>query len=378
MPGAQSDGEPGAAKLGGGNRGRDAGVRRLLALVVGDETVASTRHRVLGYLDALRGAGIRPEVRFEPAYPAGPISFRLARLLELLAATRPVGADLVLVHRRTFPPLFARRLARSGAPMVWDLDDALDLPPPSVADRPGLRRRYRRNFEATAEVADLAVCGNLEIAGRLPHERFEILPTPVDTRRFHPDALRRTEEPVLGWVGHGDNLSFLESLVEPLREVARRVPGLRLIVVADRPPRLDGVEVEFRRWTLESELSCFEGIRVGLMPLQDTPWTRAKCSFKLLQYMALGMPVVASPVGMNREVVSDGATGLTADGPQEWADAMTRLLVDVELAHRLAQEGRRLVERRFDVAVLAPRFVSVLEHVLDARVPSEGPAREQG
>ncbi len=344
----------------------------LLALVVGDRTTASTRHRVLAYLNTMREAGFLPNVRFEPAPTGARLRDRMRRLTELFITTGRPRTNLVLVHRRTFPPLFARRLGRAGAPVVWDLDDALDLPPPSVAERPAVCRRYRRNFVATADIMDRAICGNLEIAGRLPHRRFEILPTPVDARRFHPGALRPSAEPVLGWVGHSDNLAYLEALAAPLREVAGRVPGLRVVVVADRSPRLDGLDVEFRRWTLESELTCFEGIRVGLMPLPDTPWTRAKCSFKMIQYMALGIPVVASPVGMNRNVVTDGVTGLTAERPQDWVEAMTRLLIDADLSRRLAHEGRALVERRFDVAVLAPRFTAILESVLADRRAAVG------
>ena len=345
---------------------------RLLALVVGDHTTASTRYRVLAYLDAMREAGFMPDVRFEPAPTGGRLRNRLHRLAELVVTTHRPPADLVLVHRRTFPPFFARRLGRAGVPVVWDLDDAVDLPPPSVAERPGLRTRYRRNFIATAEIADRAICGNPEIADRLPHDRFEILPTPVDAHRFRAAALRPTTELTLGWVGHSDNLAFLEALADPLREVARRVPGLRVIVAADRPPRLEGIDVEFRRWALATEVSCFEGIRVGMMPLPDTPWTRAKCSFKILQYMALGIPVVASPVGMNREVVTDGVTGLTAERPQDWVEAMTSLLIDADLSRRLAHEGRALVERRFDVAVLAPRFTAILEAVLADRRAAVG------
>ncbi len=98
----------------------------------------------------------------------------------------------------------------------------------------------------------------------------------------------------------------------PLRELASRHPDFKLIVVADRPPRLEGLPLEFRRWSLEGELECFRDIGIGLMPLDDTPWTRAKCAFKLLQYMALGVPAVVSPVGMNRDVVAPGENALLA------------------------------------------------------------------
>jgi len=177
--------------------------------------------------------------------------------------------------------------------------------------------------------------------------------------------LKLPAEPVVGWVGHSDNLPFLEALAGPLREVARRHPRFRLVVVADRPPVLGGIPIEFRRWTLKNEVSCFSDMAVGLMPLEDTPWTRAKCAFKLLQYMALGIPTVGSPVGMNREVVEHDSNGLLASTPDDWVCAVDRLLDDGPLRRRLAEAGRRTVEDQFSLDVVSPKLVRLLDDVID-------------
>jgi hypothetical protein len=129
---------------------------------------------------------------------------------------------------------------------------------------------------------------------------------------------------------------------------------------------IDEVPVEFEPWSLETEVSCFDGMAVGLMPLDDSPWTRAKCSFKLLQYMALGIPAVASPVGMNREVMEDGVNALVASSSSDWFDAIDRLLSDRELAARIARAGRDTVEQRYSLAVLSPKLVGVLAECLGA------------
>jgi glycosyltransferase involved in cell wall biosynthesis len=171
---------------------------------------------------------------------------------------------------------------------------------------------------------------------------------------------------VLGWVGHSDNLPYLERLDGVLGEIARRRPDTRLVVVADRPPRLAGIEVEFRRWRLEDEVSCFGGIGVGLMPLDDGPWTRGKCAFKALQYMALGIPTVASPVGMNREVIRDGETGLLPADEQAWVAALERLLAEPAFAARIGAAGRRTVEQRYALDVVSRRLVEILRERLTA------------
>jgi glycosyltransferase involved in cell wall biosynthesis len=149
----------------------------------------------------------------------------------------------------------------------------------------------------------------------------------------------------------------------PLREIARRHEGFRLIVVADREPSIPGVEIEYRRWSLETEISCFDGIGVGVMPLDDTPWARGKCAFKAIQYMALGVPCVVSPVGANRELVTHGENGLLAGNADEWVDALDALLSSQELARRLGAEGRRTVLGSYSLEVVSRRLVKLLRAV---------------
>jgi glycosyltransferase involved in cell wall biosynthesis len=135
-------------------------------------------------------------------------------------------------------------------------------------------------------------------------------------------------------------------------------------VVADREPDLPGLPVDFRRWRLEDEVDCFSSISVGLMPLGDDAWTRAKCSFKLLQYMALGIPSVASPVGMNADVVRHGENGLLATGNDSWVDGIDALLRDRESADRMARAARATVERDYSLDATAPALINILRSLL--------------
>ena len=339
-------------------RGR---TRRLVIRAVGDERVASTRYRVLAHRDALEEAGFATEVRLQTA-PQSKLGRIPARLAELVADTwGSLPADILIIHRRTYPPFFARRQRRPGVPLVFDFDDALYLPPPSAPQDERTRARFRRYFLATVAAADLVLCGNRELASQVPNGRTAILPTPVDCELFRPDSVKPATDPVVGWVGHADNLPFLEALADPLREVARRHPNFRLVVVSDRQPKIDGVRVEFRPWKIEDEVRCFDGIRVGLMPLDDTPWTRAKCAFKALQYMALGIPPVVSPVGMNSEIVVDGDNGFVAARPEEWVRSIDTLLSDNAMANRLAGAARKTVELEFSLTVMSRRLVAMLE-----------------
>jgi len=343
----------------------------LVFRAVGDERVASTRYRVLAHRDALEKAGFATEIQLQKR-PRRWAERHISRLAELVSDTwGPLSADILFIHRRTYPPVFARRLRRHGASVVFDFDDALYLPPPSAPQDRRTRTRYRRNFLSTVAEADVVICGNSELAQQVPENRTEILPTPVDCERFHPDAVKATEAPVVGWVGHADNIPFLESLEEPLREVARRHPDFRLVVVADRPPKIDGVPIEFRVWNLENEISCFDGIKVGLMPLDDTPWTRAKCAFKALQYMALGIPTIASPVGMNRDVIEEGVNGFLATSPSDWAERLRGLLDNPDLCSRFAEKGRRTVVEQYSLERISSRLISLLGGLLEQSTSAE-------
>ncbi len=341
---------------------------RLHVFAVGDETVASTRYRILAHLESLREAGFETEVSRQARRPAS----RLLRLplrvfdeLRDLAATP--GADLLLIQRRCYPPVAAKTLRARGLPIVFDVDDAVYLPSPTEQQTHKMMRRYRRNFDATAAIADLVLCGNRELATNVGHQRTMILPTAIDCERFHPNAIGRTEDSTVGWVGHSGSMPYLEALAEPLRWLAEKHPGFRLVVVADRPPRLDGVPVEFREWRLENEVSCFEGMRVGIMPLPDTLWNRAKCAFKLIQYMALGIPSVGSPVGMNKEVIRHGENGFLAKSATDWLICIDELLSQGEVARRIAAAGRRTVEEEYSLPIVSRRMITALDRVLEDR-----------
>jgi glycosyltransferase involved in cell wall biosynthesis len=256
--------------------------------------------------------------------------------------------------------------------VIFDVDDALYLPSPTEPQTEAARDRYRRNFDGTAGVADLVLCGNAEIAAQVPHDRTVILPTAIDVERFRPTAVEPGEGLTAGWVGHSSNLGFLEALADPLREIVHRHPGFRLIVVADRPPRMEELPIEFRRWSLDDEVTCFRGMDIGLMPLPDTPWTRAKCAFKLLQYMAFALPAIASPVGMNREVVEHGGNALFAASDQEWVTNLERLICERELRRRLGAAGRETVITRYSLGAVSAALVARLHEVLAGARPAPG------
>lgn len=282
---------------------------------------------------------------------AGTASVAYARRAARLA--RRGAADLVVVERQLFPYLPAcleAPLFRGRTPVVLELDDAIYL-----------TRGHGEKLRRLVAEARLVIVGNAELArfaGPIARA-VAIVPTVVDTERMPvrlgPGARERL---VIGWIGLPYNLSALERLAGPLARLAREVP-IEVCVISSAAPRLPGVPVRLVRWTAEREGSLLADLDIGVMPLPDDAWSRGKCGLKLLQYMAAGVPAVASPVGVNRDIVVDGENGRLASTDDEWLDALRHLARSPIERARLGRAGRRTVETRYSLAVWLPRLAAL-------------------
>lgn len=242
------------------------------------------------------------------------------------------------------------------SPLVLDVDDAIwcTWPLGCASARMSARR------------SALVLAGNATLAGWFSDyaRRVEIVPTAVDVDRFVPIA--GSDSPAtltLGWIGSGSNLAYVQDIVPALSEVMRRRSDVKLRIVSDVAPRLSGLQgarVEYLPWSAEGEVEAIQGMDIGLMPLPDNDWTRGKCSFKMLQYLACGKPAVVSPVGMNEEVLVQAEVGLGPRNKDEWVDALVALIDDSRERGRLGANGRRLVERRYAAKVIADRIAGLL------------------
>ena len=165
----------------------------------------------------------------------------------------------------------------------------------------------------------------------------------------------------------------LHCLQAHLAAASQRSPGLELRVICDRFPRLAGVRVVGRRWSSATEAAQLAECDVGISWLPDDPWSRGKCGLKVLQYMAAGLPVVANPVAMNRQMVVHGRTGLLVNTPEEWASAIRRLATDPPLRQRMGAAGRELVERQYSVPRWGPDFATLVVQAADRAAAAAKP-----
>jgi glycosyltransferase involved in cell wall biosynthesis len=154
-------------------------------------------------------------------------------------------------------------------------------------------------------------------------------------------------------------------IVAPVLKELQDKGLIKFRVVCSQPPRLPGLTVEFRPWQLEQEVELLQDCHIGIMPLPDTEWARGKCALKLLQYMSVGMAAVASPVGVNREIISDGETGYLAVTEQDWRARLTRLCQDAVLREQMGRAARTAVEERYSLNAWGPRLAKQYQEIAD-------------
>ncbi|MEO6436554.1 MAG: glycosyltransferase family 4 protein [Tepidisphaeraceae bacterium] len=268
----------------------------------------------------------------------------------------------VLLQRKLLDPTDARLLRRAARRIFYDIDDAVMY----HAHRVGWFSQWRTNrrFEATTRILDHVVCGNEYLAAmfRQRGRSVTVLPTCVDPDRYRVKELAAPTELVsLVWIGSHSTLPYLAEQMPAIREAAKRTP-IKLVVIADRAIDDAGVPLEHVSWSVETESESLSRGDIGIAPTPDDRWTRGKCGFKIIQYMAAGLPVIASPIGANAEIVRVNETGLLATTPMEWTDAIVRLAGDAELRQRMGRAGRERAEREYSLTRAADVWADLLAH----------------
>lgn len=280
--------------------------------------------------------------------------------------------DVVFLYRELAPfgpPVLERLLARRGIPFVYDFDDAIFLPNVSDVNRTFAALKWVSKTATICRLAHHVTVGNAYLSeyARRHARQVSVVPTTIDTEVYPvKPSVEVRDIPVIGWSGSVSTAKHLRTVGNALRRLAERVK-FRLKVVGDEGVMLRGVDVESKRWHAEAEVGDLRAFDIGIMPLPDDDWSRGKCGLKALQYMAVGVPTVASPVGVNREIIEDGHNGFLARGEDDWVDKLLWLLGDEALRARFAKEGRRTVEERYSARVQAPRVLEILERA-SARV----------
>jgi glycosyltransferase involved in cell wall biosynthesis len=268
--------------------------------------------------------------------------------------------------------LAARVLKR---PMVLDLDDATYVSYTSPTyGKLGKALKWAGKTDDLITWATLVTCGNRAIADyvRSKGAISRIIPTVVDTEVFRPTRRRQQSVPVLGWIGTHSTFPYLETIFPVLQDLAwTHRFKVKIVGAGVKEVKIPGVEVESLEWRLERELEDFQSLDIGLYPVDSgmyaENWASGKSGFKAIQYMALGIPYVASPVGAIKDIGEEGITHLNATTKEEWREALHRLLSDSGLREEMGTAGRHHCVENYSLAEQAKKLAEVLREAATAR-----------
>lgn len=350
-------------------------VPRILFFTKYSRAGASSRYRTFQFLPYLQEAGLHCEVAplFDDRYlatkyqlgQAHPMDVARALARRLLQLFRVRQFDLLVLEYELlpyFPAWVEQLLARHGVRYAVDYDDALFH---QYDQHPGrlVRSVLADKIANVMRAASLVTVGNEYLADyaiRAGAKWVEQVPTVVDHRKYAARPAGTTDDAVtIGWIGSPATAKYLQAISEPLASACRST-GARVRLIGAGADALPGIPADIQAWDEATEAESIAAFDIGIMPLADGPWERGKCGFKLIQYMACGVPVIASPVGVNRRIVEHGVHGFLASSAKEWVEAITGLAADASARARMGAQGRLRVEDFYSTQVVAPRIVRLL------------------
>lgn len=311
---------------------------------------ASFRLRIHDHLDYLQEHGLQCDVS---ALPKGTLAkWRFFKSLR--------NYDVVFNHRKCLNFWDSLMFWHYCPKTIFDFDDAIM----HNSSKPW--RKYSRRFRLfrrTALKTDIMIAGNETLANiaRKYCGNVHVLPTGLDLLEYsEAKPLRKDGRIRLVWIGSASTLPYLKKLRPVLEKIGRSYENVELRIIADEFFELENMTVDKRRWALETQASDLVECDIGLACMPDDIFTRGKCGFKILQYFAAGLPVIASPVGVNKEFVEQSNAGILAVTDEQWEAAIKKAIVDIDSFRLLGQNGKDFVEK-FDRSVISQKLCQIIK-----------------
>jgi glycosyltransferase involved in cell wall biosynthesis len=347
-------------------------VKKVLFVIFGGANKPSCRYRVFQFLDHIHESPARfqyktistPQksaTRHYPRFLRGVMhAIELVKFYLLILYYCIRWADKAFIQKTVLPKIVMELVIKSKTPFIYDFDDAIYVP--FSTTKSSKKSRIKNNALAfLLKNAETVIAGNQvlqEYALRFRSE-CEVIPTVIDLQKYSVQKDYHSFNYSIGWIGTSQNLVFLNQIAQPLRVLRQEFPQLKLLVICDKPYELDDIVIN-KPWGKETEISDMLLMDIGIMPLSDDEWTRGKCSFKAIQYMALGIPAIASPVGMNMEVIKNGVNGYLADTEEEWIIKLRNTICNQSLRQTFSLLGREQVETKYSLQAWLDRWFQIV------------------
>ena len=312
------------------------------------------RFRVEQYFPSMRGRGIEP--KWQPF---------LGTLKERLASYGSLPSyDVVCIQRRLFSPFEFYHIRKRSKKILLDLDDAIMYRSSGSWIPYSFSRWFK--FRRMVKGSDVVTVGNRflreEVLKVDREKEVALIPTCVDTSLYpRKKEVSDSSEFILGWIGTRGNLKYLKRLEPVFERIGQKFSHVRLKIVSNDFYDPSSLPVIKKPWRLEDENEDLISFDIGLMPLDDDLWSKGKCGLKIIQYLSVGVPVVCTPVGINRDIVNHGENGFWATSPEEWVSQLSALIQDRGLRRKMGLQGIATVEKGYSLAVTSGKFLKVLE-----------------
>jgi glycosyltransferase involved in cell wall biosynthesis len=344
------------------------------------DTAPGQRFRYEQYLNILKEQGYKIQISSflsESAYrllykPGKTIQKFLGVVAGIIRrfATLPIiaTADFVFVFREVCPvgpPLFEWIIAKIlRKKIIYDFDDAIWMTDVLCESFFTRMIRWRRKVSCISRWSYKVSCGNDYLCNyaRQFNQHVVLNPTTIETELLHNPSIYKKElstHVTIGWTGSHSTLKYLAEIEEVLRDIEQNIPAIKILIIANQKPQLALRTAEFIPWQKQTEAVDLLKIDIGIMPLPDDEWTKGKCGFKALQYMAMGIPAVVSPIGVNSIIIDHGKNGFLAKTKENWLNYLSQLISDVELRKTMGKYGREKVIRHYSVRSNSSNFLSL-------------------
>lgn len=341
----------------------------------------SQRFRFEQYFDLMQASGFSIEVRpfftlavWQILYKRGNsgrkilgvLSGFIRRFMLLFTVSK---FDIIFIHREATPigpPWFEWMVAKVlRKKIIYDFDDAIWLLNASKENIIASKLKWHSKVSSICKWSYAISCGNQYLCdfAKQFNSRVYLNPTTIDTENLHNPLLyqKKSNEGIIniGWTGTHSTLKYLEAIIPAIKTLEIQFPNLRFVVIANTNPSCALSSFRFVPWSKETEILDLMQLDIGLMPLTDDVWAKGKCGFKLLQYLALGIPAIATPVGVNTSIIEPGVNGFLCDSLKLWEEKIKVLIESAELRKKMGESGRTKILNHYSVNSNSSIFLSL-------------------
>lgn len=294
------------------------------------------------------------------------ISCYAKQFRRVLAAPK---CDVLFIYREAAligPAIIERLAKRLQVPIVYDLDDPIFLPYKSPVNGWFSGLKFSRKTNSIFRLSNRVIAIN-DIIGAYAetyNENVSVVPNFVDPNVFRPISADLKSEVELVWTGSVSTFQNLSSITAPLRRLQEKY-GVPIKIITSGEPEIPGVELQTQKWAANTEVSALQGDKIGMVPLLDLEWNPWKFYLKTIQYMAVGLPVVARRMGSNSEVIEDGVNGFTVETEEEWFDRLALLIENCDLRRQMGKKAREKILRSYSIDVQMPRVAEIFDQTLE-------------